>query len=155
MKINKNNQSGLSDDDLLRYNKHILLPEIDIDGQHKLLNKHVMLIGLGGLGCPIDYYLASSGLGKITLIDKDIVDITNLQRQILFSSNDVGRKKIDVAHDRLTALNPSITIKKSDLYIDNNVTPKIFDDVDIIIDATDNFETRSIINKLTLKSKKP
>ena len=155
MKINKNNQPGLSDDDLLRYNKHILLPEIDIDGQQKLLNKHVMLIGLGGLGCPIAYYLASSGLGKITLIDNDIVDITNLQRQILFSSNDVGRKKVDVAYDRLTALNPSITIEKLDLYIDNNVSQNIFDDVDIIIDATDNFETRSMINKLTLKSKKP
>ena len=99
----------LSDDNLLRYNKHILLPEIDILGQTSLLEKHVILIGLGGLGCPIAFYLAASGIGKITIIDNDIIDISNLQRQILYTHDDIGKKKVDVAQERIYKLNPSIS----------------------------------------------
>ena len=153
-KINKN-KLDLTDEDLMRYNKHILLPEIDIQGQNQLLNKHVALIGLGGLGCPIGYYLSSSGIGEITIVDKDEVDITNLQRQILYTSDDLAKRKVDVAYDKMTALNPNITIHKLDTEINLNTNPNIFKDIDLIIDATDNFETRSILNKLTLQTKKP
>ena len=92
-KIEKN-KFDLTDEDLMRYNKHILLPEIDIQGQNQLLNKHVALIGLGGLGCPIGYYLSSSGIGEITIVDKDEVDITNLQRQILYTNDDLTKRKV-------------------------------------------------------------
>jgi molybdopterin/thiamine biosynthesis adenylyltransferase len=117
MKVKKTNKLQLSNDDLLRYNKHILLEEIQTDGLEILKQKHAAIIGLGGLGCPVAQYLSTSGFGKITLIDHDVVEETNLQRQILYTSEDLG------------------------LYI--------------IIDATDNFESRSLINKISLLLKKP
>ena len=153
-KIEKNN-TDLTDEDLLRYNKHILLPEIDIQGQSELLNKHIVLVGLGGLGCPVSYYLASSGVGKITIIDKDEIDETNLQRQILYNTNDLGKKKVDVAYEKMIALNPNIIIRKLYMEIDEKVKSNFFQDVDLVIDATDNFKTRNLLNKLTLKAKKP
>ena len=155
MKTKINKISMLSDDNLLRYNKHILLPEIDILGQTSLLEKHVMLIGLGGLGCPIAFYLAASGIGNITIVDNDIIDISNLQRQILYTHDDVGKKKVDVAQERIHKLNPSISVTKRDYHIDDNSSLNLFSGADLVIDATDNFETRSSINKLTLESKKP
>ncbi|MEC7832989.1 MAG: HesA/MoeB/ThiF family protein [Pseudomonadota bacterium] len=151
----KQNNPDLNDEDLMRYNKHILLPEIDIHGQNLLLNKHVALIGLGGLGCPISYYLASSGIGEITIIDKDEIDITNLQRQILYTSDDLKRRKVDVAYERMLALNPNINIRKLDTEINQSTNPDIFNNFDLVIDATDNFETRSLLNRFTLKTKKP
>ena len=151
----KESNADLSDEDLMRYNRHILLPEIDIQGQNLLLNKHVALIGLGGLGCPISYYLASSGIGAITIIDRDEVDITNLQRQILYTSDDLKRRKVDVAYEKMLALNPSINIHKLDNEINRSTDINIFNNFDLVIDATDNFKTRSILNEFTLKTKKP
>ena len=121
--------NNLSDDDLLRYNKHILLDEINEDGQKKLLESHVVLIGLGGLGCPVALYLSASGIGKITIIDHDDVELSNLQRQILFNPSDVGK------NERFDA--------------------KRIKSANLVIDSTDNYITRSLINKITLNYKKP
>ncbi len=151
----KKNKASLTNEDLIRYNRHILLPEIDIEGQTNLLNKHVALVGLGGLGCPISYYLASSGIGKITIIDKDNVDETNLQRQILYTNNDLGKRKVDVAYDRILALNPKISVQKFHIEIDDNNKENFFKDTDLVIDATDNFKTRNLLNKLTLIARVP
>ena len=151
----KKNKINLTDEDLIRYNKHILLSEIDIQGQTDLLNKHVALVGLGGLGCPVAYYLASSGIGKITIIDKDSVDETNLQRQILYTNGDVGKRKVDIAYNRILALNPNTSVKKLYMEINEKTQENFFQDVDLVIDATDNFKTRNLLNKLTLISRAP
>ena len=145
MKVKKINSPQISDDNLLRYNKHILLEEIDLGGIEALQQKHIAVIGLGGLGCPIVQYLATSGLGNITLIDNDYVEDTNLQRQILYLSDDIGKKKVDVAHKRLSEINPNVNIIKYDDRFTINSSPLI-EPADLVIDATDNFKTRSIIN---------
>ncbi|MBH44553.1 MAG: molybdopterin-synthase adenylyltransferase MoeB [Gammaproteobacteria bacterium] len=145
----------LSDKDLLKYNRHILLPEIDIEGQKLLMSKHVVLIGLGGLGSPIAYYLASSGIGNITIIDKDIVDQTNLQRQILYNGDDIGKRKVDIAFERMRDINQDIDINRISEDLNDITDNKYFIDSDLIIDATDNFKTRNNINKLSLIHKKP
>ncbi len=150
----KNNFKSLTNQELERYNRQILLEEIDTHGQSELLEKHVCLVGLGGLGCPIAYYLASSGVGELTIIDYDRVDITNLQRQILFNSSDINKKKTEVAFKKLTELNPTIKINKIDTKI-NNASNVIFKNCNLIIDATDNFKTRTIINKIAVDNKKP
>ena len=155
MKIKtKNNFKSLNNQELERYNRHILLEEIDVHGQSLLLEKHVCLIGLGGLGCPIAYYLTSSGIGELTIIDYDRIDITNLQRQILFTSSDINKKKTEVAFEKLTQLNPTIKINKIDTQV-NSTSNIIFKNCDLIIDATDNFNTRTIINKISVDNKKP
>ena len=150
----KNNFKSLTNQELERYNRQILLEEIDTHGQSELLEKHVCLVGLGGLGCPIAYYLASSGVGELTIIDYDRIDITNLQRQILFNSSDINKKKTEVAFKKLTELNPTIKINKIDTKI-NNASNVIFKNCNLIIDATDNFKTRTIINKIAVDNKKP
>jgi|TARA_B100000959_G_scaffold73068_1_gene77641 adenylyltransferase/sulfurtransferase len=151
----KNNIKSLTNQELERYNRHILLEEIDTHGQSELLEKHVCLIGIGGLGCPIAYYLTSSGIGELTIIDHDRIDTTNLQRQILFNSLDVNKKKVEVAFEKLTKLNPTIKINKVDKQINNHTNNVIFKNCDLIIDATDNFKTRTIINKISVDNKKP
>ena len=110
MKVKKINKYRLSNSDLLRYNKHILLEEIETDGLEILKQKHVAIIGLGGLGCPLAQYLSTSGIGKITLIDNDRVEETNLQRQILYTSTDIGLYKTDVARKRLVIMNPDLNV---------------------------------------------
>jgi len=154
MKVKKINKTQLSNDDLLRYNKHILLEEIETDGLEILKQKHVAIIGLGGLGCPVAQYLSTSGIGKITLIDHDVVEETNLQRQILYTSEDLGLYKAAAAYKRLKILNPSINITAHSVRFTNN-SVNLINDVDIIIDATDNFKSRSLINKISLFLKKP
>ena len=154
MKVKKTNKLQLSNDDLLRYNKHILLEEIQTDGLEILKQKHVAIIGLGGLGCPVARYLSTSGLGKITLIDHDVVEETNLQRQILYTSEDLGLYKADVACKRLKVLNPDINVQGYNIRFTND-SIHLMKDVDVIIDATDNFKSRSLINKISLLLKKP
>ena len=111
---------NLSDIDLLRYNKHILLDEINEDGQKKLLESHVVLIGLGGLGCPVALYLSASGIGKITIIDHDDVELSNLQRQILFNPSDVGKNKAYVVAKKLKFLNPMLSVYPLNMKVDEN-----------------------------------
>tara|TARA_B100001778_G_C18528695_1_gene602482 strand:+ start:59 stop:826 length:768 start_codon:yes stop_codon:yes gene_type:complete len=154
MKEKSVNKLSLSDTDLLKYNKHILLDDIQIEGIELLNSKHIMIIGLGGLGCPIAQYLSTSGLGELSIVDSDIVEDTNLQRQILYTQEDIGSPKVDVIEKKLNVLNPDLIINKHNAkFSDHSIN--IIKDVDLVIDATDNFLTRSLINRATLFYKKP
>jgi adenylyltransferase/sulfurtransferase len=154
MKAKQINKYKLSNNDLLRYNKHILLEEIETDGLEILKQKHVAIIGLGGLGCPLAQYLSTSGIGKITLIDNDRVEETNLQRQILYTSADIGLYKTDIARKRLETMNPDLNLDSHNVRFSSE-SISLVKDVDIIIDATDNFKSRSTINQISLILKKP
>ena len=144
----------LNDNDLNRYARQVIIPNFDEEGQEKLLSTKCLIVGAGGLGCPVAQYLSTSGLGKITLIDHDVVDETNLQRQILYTPEDLGLYKADVACKRLKILNPDINIEGYSIRFTND-SVSLMKDVDIIIDATDNFKSRSLINKISLLLKKP
>ena len=126
----------LTDEELLRFNKHILLDDIDVEGQALLKDKHIILIGLGGLGSPLAYYLASSGIGQITLVDDDIIDTTNLQRQILYSVDDVGKRKVDIAKLKMKKLSPDMKIIFKSERLVSTSEVNYFRDVDLIIDAS-------------------
>ena len=154
MKAKQINKYKLSNNDLLRYNKHILLEEIETDGLEILKQKHVAIIGLGGLGCPLAQYLSTSGIAKITLIDNDRVEETNLQRQILYTSADIGLYKTDIARKRLETMNPDLNVDSHNARFSSE-SINLVKDVDIIIDATDNFKSRSTINQISLILKKP
>lgn len=136
----------MNDEQLLRYSRHLLLEEIDVNGQEKLLASHVLLIGAGGLGSAAAPYLAAAGVGTITLIDHDQVDLTNLQRQIMHTQNSIGRNKVDSGKIFLEQMNPSIKVhaiaKKASSDLLNQILPR----VDIALDCTDNFATRQLIN---------
>ena len=145
----------MKDNQLLRYSRHILLPEIEYSGQEKLLNSHCLIIGAGGLGSPVSIYLASSGIGKITICDFDDVDISNLQRQILHSDRSIGTNKAISGSKFLNKVNPEIIItpiaKKLNIYEMTNIA----NEADVIIDCSDNFETRYALNKIAFSLKKP
>ncbi|MBL4586322.1 MAG: HesA/MoeB/ThiF family protein, partial [Flavobacteriales bacterium] len=138
-----------------RYARHISLSEIGESGQQKLLDAKILMIGAGGLGCPALQYLTAAGIGTIGIIDADTVDETNLQRQILFSTSDIGRKKVEAAKERLTALNSDVSIN---IYAEN-LSPEnalgIIAEYDIVIDGTDNFATRYLVNDACVKLGKP
>lgn len=138
---------------LLRYSRQIMLPEIDISGQERLKNSRVLLIGLGGLGSPISIYLAAAGVGELVLVDFDKVELSNLQRQILHKTKDIDRPKVDSAKEHLLSLNPEINI----INIGNKLTEiDLVNEAkkcDIIIDASDNFDTRFSLNKISVKTK--
>ena len=144
----------LSKQELERYNRHIILSEIGIDGQKKLKEAKVLVIGAGGLGCPILQYLTAAGVGTIGIIDSDVVDESNLQRQILFSTLDVGKPKAEVAKNKLKALNPFCNITSyNERFIKENAS-KIVSEYDLIIDCPDNFETRYLTNDVCLYQNK-
>ena len=129
-----------------RYSKQIMIREIGITGQEKLKNSRVLVIGAGGLGCSVLQYLTVAGIGKIGIAEFDMVDESNLQRQVLYGSNDVGKLKSIIAKNRLEHLNSLVEIEVFNLRIDSSNSLKIIEDFDIIVDATDNFEARYIIN---------
>ena len=104
-------ESDLDDQQLLRYSRQIMLPQVDITGQQRLLDARVLILGAGGLGCPLALYLASSGVGHITIVDDDVVELSNLQRQILYTEADIGRLKAEVVRERLALLNPEVTVQ--------------------------------------------
>lgn len=145
----------MDDQSLLRYNRQIMLPQIDIAGQQALLNAHVLIVGLGGLGSPAAMYLASAGIGHITLADFDCVDLSNLQRQIVHSSEEIGNTKVASARARLQALNPHIKISCLAEKITKETLEKNLADVDILLDCTDNFETRYLLNSLAFEKNIP
>lgn len=145
----------MEDETLLRYSRHILLPQVDIDGQQKLLNSSAILFGLGGLGSPIAMYLAAAGVGRLTLVDFDVVELSNLQRQIIHGTSDLSRAKVDSARDRLLELNPDIDIAVINGQLDDGAMAAAIADVDIVIDGTDNFDTRFAINRACFAHKKP
>jgi molybdopterin/thiamine biosynthesis adenylyltransferase/rhodanese-related sulfurtransferase len=137
---------ALSKEEVLRYSRHLIMPEVGMEGQLKLKAAKVLCIGTGGLGAPLGVYLAAAGVGRIGLVDFDMVDLTNLQRQILFSTSDVGRPKIEAAADRLRGLNPEIQIDTFETRLTSENALELFKDYDIIVDGTDNFPTRYLVN---------
>ncbi|MEM6814814.1 MAG: HesA/MoeB/ThiF family protein [Bacteroidota bacterium] len=140
---------------LNRYTQQTKLPEIGAHGQEKLKNAHVLIVGVGGLGCPAAQYLAASGVGHIGLLDHDTVDLTNLHRQILFSEKHVGRAKVEVAKEVLSQLNSEVSFTCYNLRLDENNVLGIFKDYDIILDGTDNFPTKYLINDACVLLEKP
>ena len=136
----------LSKDELKRYARHISLPSFGIEGQNKLRKSSVLCIGAGGLGSPCTMYLAAAGIGKLGIIDMDVVDESNIQRQILHGSNDIGVRKIDSAKDTLQEINPYVKLELYDEEFDENNAEVIAKNYDIIIDGTDNFPSRYLVN---------
>ena len=145
----------LSDDELLRYSRQIMLPQIDVAGQQKLLNSHVLLFGAGGLGSPIAMYLVSSGLGEITIVDPDAVDLSNLQRQIIHRSESIGQDKVVSAQRTLTELNSQTIVHTKKSILKNDEIENEIKKVDIVVDATDNFDARFAINAACVKKQTP
>jgi len=141
----------MDDQSLLRYNRQIMLPQIDIQGQQILLDSHIMIVGLGGLGSPAAMYLASAGIGHITLVDFDDVDLSNLQRQIVHSNKDIGKRKVHSAKARLLELNPSIKITCIDEKLTQQTFKQKLGNVNLILDCSDNFETRYSLNALAFE----
>ena len=149
-------QGGLlSEDDLQRYARHIILPEVGEKGQQRLLKGRVLLVGAGGLGCPTALYLAAAGVGSIGLVDADVVDMSNLQRQILFGESDVGRPKVEAAKDRLLGLNPSIRVNTYHELLTSENVFDIFKEYDVIVNGCDNFPTRYLVNDAAVMADLP
>ena len=145
----------LSDQQLDRYARHIVLRDIGGAGQSKLLSSHVLLIGAGGIGCPAMQYLAAAGIGTISVVDDDVVSLSNLQRQILYSDSDIGTAKVDAAAAAVARLNPDVTFRGLKQRIDRSTSADILTGVDVVIDGCDNFATRLIVNDLCLAAKVP
>lgn len=139
----------MNDDQLLRYSRHILLPQVDIQGQQNLLDAHVMIIGLGGLGAPVSMYLAAAGVGTLTLVDDDQVELSNLQRQIVHGQGDIGRRKVESAADRLRELNPAVELHLIDRRLEKTALLEATAGIDVLVDCTDNFATRFLLNEVS------
>ncbi len=148
-------RATLSKEEILRYSRHLIMPEVGMEGQLKLKRARVLLVGTGGLGAPLGLYLTAAGVGTLGVVDFDKIDFTNLQRQIMFSSNDVGRPKIEAAAERLGALNPEIHIESYETQLTSENALEIFRDYDIIVDGTDNFPTRYLVNDASVLLGKP
>ena len=145
----------LTNDEVQRYSRHLILPEVGPDGQRKLKGARVLCVGAGGLGSPAALYLAAAGVGTLGIIDFDAVDVSNLQRQILHGTNDVGRSKLQSAKDRLTSLNPSVKVESFETALTSKNALEIFRDFDVILDGTDNFATRYLVNDACVLLDKP
>ena len=145
----------LSNDEVLRYSRHLIMPEVGMDGQLKLKAAKVLCVGAGGLGSPLALYLAAAGVGTLGVVDFDVVDFTNLQRQIIHSTADVGRKKLDSAADKLQGINPNVNIVKFDTKLSSANALELFRDFDMVVDGTDNFPTRYLVNDACVLTGKP
>jgi molybdopterin/thiamine biosynthesis adenylyltransferase/rhodanese-related sulfurtransferase len=145
----------LTTDDLSRYSRHLILPEVGMEGQRKLKAARVLCVGTGGLGSPLAFYLAAAGIGTLGLVDFDVVDASNLQRQIIHSTKDIGRKKLDSAAEKLTALNPALDVIKHETMLSSANALDIIKDYDIVADGTDNFPTRYLVNDASVLLRKP
>ena len=145
----------LTTDDLSRYSRHLILPEVGIEGQRRLKAARVLCVGTGGLGSPLAFYLAAAGIGTLGLVDFDVVDLSNLQRQIIHSTKDIGRKKLDSAAEKLTALNPVLNVVKHDTMLSSANALEILGSYDIVADGTDNFPTRYLVNDACVLTGKP
>ena len=141
--------------EIKRYSRHLILPEVGVDGQRKLKAAKVLCIGAGGLGSPVALYLAAAGVGTIGIVDFDVVDYSNLQRQILHGTSDVGRSKLDSARDKLVALNPEVKIELYDTALSSENALDLFRPYDVIVDGTDNFPTRYLVNDACVLLRKP
>src|SRR4026207_303460 len=135
----------LTADELKRYGRHLVLKEVGLAGQKKLKSARVLLVGAGGLGSPAALYLAAAGVGTLGLVDFDAVDITNLQRQVIHGTNDIGRPKLDSASDRIRDINPHVHVERFDTALTSQNALEIARDYDVIVDGTDNFPTRYLV----------
>jgi molybdopterin/thiamine biosynthesis adenylyltransferase/rhodanese-related sulfurtransferase len=144
-----------SNDEIARYSRHLIMPEVTLDGQKRIKAASVLCIGTGGLGSPIALYLAAAGIGRLGLVDFDVVDFSNLQRQILHGTDDVGRKKLNSARDRIKAINPNVRVDLHDMMFRSENAMQVVQDYDIVIDGTDNFPTRYLSNDVCVLTKKP
>ncbi len=145
----------LTKDEVLRYSRHLIMPEVGVEGQEKLKSASVLLIGTGGLGSPLGLYLAAAGVGRLGLVDFDVVDFTNLHRQIIHGTKDVGRSKLDSAKDRINDINPEVRIDCYETRLTSENALEIMKPYDIIIDGTDNFPTRYLVNDACVLLGKP
>lgn len=145
----------LTNEEILRYSRHLIMPEVGMEGQLKLKAARVLLIGTGGLGAPLGLYLAAAGVGHIGLVDFDVVDFTNLQRQVTFGTSDVGKPKTEATRARLSNLNPDVEIATYETRLTSENALELFKDYDIIVDGTDNFPTRYLVNDACVLSGKP
>jgi len=145
----------LNNDEILRYSRHLIMPEVGMEGQLKIKAAKVLCIGAGGLGSPLALYLGAAGVGTLGIVDFDVVDYTNLQRQIIHTTADVGRKKLDSAADKLKAINPFINIRKFDTRLSSDNALELFRQFDVIADGTDNFPTRYLVNDACVITGKP
>jgi sulfur-carrier protein adenylyltransferase/sulfurtransferase len=144
-----------SNDEIARYSRHLIMPEVTLEGQKRLKAASILCIGTGGLGSPIALYLAAAGIGRLGLVDYDVVDFSNLQRQILHGTDDVGRKKLNSAKDRIKAVNPNVQVDLHDVVFRSENAMQIVRDYDIVIDGTDNFPTRYLSNDVCVLAGKP
>ncbi len=144
-----------SNDEIARYSRHLIMPEVTLEGQRRLKAAAVLCIGTGGLGSPIALYLAAAGVGRIGLVDFDIVDFSNLQRQVIHGTKDVGRKKLNSARDRIRDINPNVQVDLHDAMFTSNNARQLAADYDIVVDGTDNFPTRYLSNDVCVFLKKP
>jgi len=147
--------ADLSNEEIRRYSRHLIMPEVGVDGQKKLKAARVLAIGAGGLGSPLAVYLAAAGIGTIGLVDFDVVDDSNLQRQILYGASDVGRPKLQAAAERLRDINPNVTIVPHETRLTSENALEIFRDFDVVADGTDNFPTRYLVNDACVLTGKP
>ena len=148
-------KASLSHAEMLRYSRHLLLPEVGVSGQRKLKAARVLTVGAGGLGSPLSLYLAAAGVGTIGIVDFDVVDLTNLQRQIVHGTSTLGRSKLDSAEERLTDLNPNVRIERHETRLTSQNALEILGEYDIVVDGTDNFPTRYLVNDACVLLAKP
>jgi adenylyltransferase/sulfurtransferase len=148
-------RDDLDADEIARYSRHLTLPEVGVEGQLRLRSASALLVGAGGLGSPLGIYLAAAGLGRIGLVDFDVVDLSNLQRQVLYETQDVGRSKIELASQRLRAINPHVEIESHDLRLTSDNALELLAPYDLVIDGTDNFATRYLVNDACVLLGKP
>ena len=144
----------MNDQELLRYSRQIMLPQVDIEGQQKLIDSTALIIGMGGLGSPSALYLAAAGVGHLIIADFDQVELSNLQRQIIHHTGDIGKDKVDSAKEKLLAINPNIQVDVVKQLSDDNLG-SLINQADVILDGTDNFKSRFAINKASVENKKP
>ncbi|HJQ28879.1 MAG TPA: molybdopterin-synthase adenylyltransferase MoeB, partial [Rubrobacter sp.] len=145
----------LSNEEIARYSRHLIMPEVALDGQKKLKASKVLTVGTGGLGSPLALYLAAAGVGTIGIVDFDVVDESNLQRQIIHGTSDVGRPKVESAYDKLEDINPNVEVRVHEEALTSENALEIFEDYDVIVDGTDNFPTRYLVNDACVLLNKP
>src|SRR3712207_372536 len=144
----RNGAVDLSNEEIARYSRHLIMPEVALDGQKKLKQARVLTIGAGGLGSPLALYLAAAGVGTLGIVDFDVVDESNLQRQIIHGTSDLGRPKLESARERIEDINPNVKVETFGEPLSSENALEIFEDFDVIVDGTDNFPTRYLVNEI-------
>src|SRR5437899_9849929 len=153
--LSRSKQVNLTQSEVARYSRHLIMPEVGMEGQKLLKAASILLVGAGGLGSPLGLYLAAAGVGRLGIVDFDVVDFSNLQRQVLHGTPDVGRSKLQSAKDRLQAINPEVQIDLYETRLNSANAMPILAPYDIVIDGTDNFPTRYLVNDACVLLKKP